>query len=135
MEYENYVEKIKVILENENIKYEEEELKRVVEYAYKNHENKTILSDTTMDFVLEVASEVATLRLDDKSIYAALLYPVVDYDNFNEKELIDIAQKETTDLIITLKKLEEDYKTSDKINVATNPEVLRNMFMAIAKDI
>lgn len=135
MEYKNYVEKIKVILKNENIKYDEEELKRVVEYAYKNHENKTILSDTTMDFVLEVASEVATLRLDDKSIYAALLYPVVDYENFNEKELIDIAQKETTDLIITLKKLEEDYKTSDKINVATNPEVLRNMFMAIAKDI
>lgn len=135
MEYENYINKIKVILENENIKYEEEELKRVVEYAYKNHEGKSILTDATMDFVLEVASEVATLRLDDKSIYAALLYPVVDYENFNEKELIDIAQKETTDLIITLKKLEEDYKTTDKINVATNPEVLRNMFMAIAKDI
>ncbi len=93
MEYENYINKIKVILENENIKYEEEELKRVVEYAYKNHEGKSILTDATMDFVLEVASEVATLRLDDKSIYAALLYPIADYDNFNEKELIDIAQK------------------------------------------
>jgi len=38
-------------------------------------------------------------------------------------------------LVLTLKKLEENYKPTDKINIATNPEVLRNMFMAIAKDI
>ena len=52
-----------------------------------------------------------------------------------EKELTEVAGRETKDLILTLKQLEEDYKPSDKINIATNPETLRNMFMAIAKDI
>ena len=130
-----YLEKIKEILEKENIKYNEEELKKVVEYAELKHSGKKILDDDAMDFVTEVASEVATLRLEDKSLYAALLYPVVDYEDFNEKELKEIASDETTQLILTLQKLEENYKPSDKINIATNPEILRNMFMAIAKDI
>lgn len=135
MENEKYLGKIKEILSNENIKYDEEELKKVVEYGVKKHLDRKILDENAMDFVTEVASEVATLRLDDKSIYTAILYPVVDYDDFDEKELIEIAGKETADLVLTLKKLEENYKPTDKINIATNPEVLRNMFMAIAKDI
>lgn len=135
MDNEKYLGKIKEILSNENIKYDEEELKKVVEYGVNKHINKKILDENTIDFVTEVASEVATLRLDDKSIYTAILYPVVDYEDFNEKELIEVAGKETSDLVITLKKLDENYKPADKINIATNPEVLRNMFMAIAKDI
>ena len=135
MENEKYLGKIKEILSNENIKYEEDELKKVVEYGVEKHLDKKILDENAIDFVTEVAGEVATLRLDDKSIYTAILYPVVDYDNFDEKELIDVAGKETADLVLTLKKLEENYKPTDKINIATNPEVLRNMFMAIAKDI
>ena len=102
-----YLEKIKEILEKENIKYNEEELKKVVEYAELKHRGKKILDDDAMDFVTEVASEVATLRLDDKSLYAALLYPVVDYEDFNEKELKEIASDETTQLILILQKLEE----------------------------
>ena len=135
MEYKEYLSKIEKILSDENIKYDEEELESVVKYAVEKHVDKNILSEKTMDFVLEVASEVATLRLDDKSIYAALLYPISDYEDFNEKEIVEIAGRETTDLILILKKLEENYKPTDKINIATNPEILRNMFMAIAKDI
>ena len=78
------------------------------------HEEKTIIKDKTIDFVVEVASEVATLRLDDKSIYAAILYPVADYEEFEEKDVIEAAGKETHDLILTLKKLEEDYNKDDK---------------------
>lgn len=135
MEYTKYLEKIKNILDTENIKYSEEELEKVVKYATEKYVDKKILSDDTIDFVSEVASEVATLRLDDKSIYAALLYPIADFEDFNEKEVIEVAGKETTDLILILKQLEENYKSTDKINIATNPEVLRNMFMALAKDI
>ena len=135
MKYEYYLEKIKELLCKENIKYDEAELEKVVKYAYEKYLDKKILNEETMDFVTEVASEVATLRLDDKSIYAALLDPVSDYEDFNEKELTEVAGRETKDLILTLKQLEEDYKPSDKINIATNPETLRNMFMAIAKDI
>ena len=75
------------------------------------------------------------MRLDDKSVYAAILYLIADFEDFDDKEAESVAEKETLDLILNLKKLEEDYKKDDKINIATNPEVLRNMFMAIAKDI
>ena len=130
-----YVEKIKNEFEKENIKYNEEELKKVIEYALEKYKDKKVLEDNATDFVVEVASEVATLRLDDKSVYAAILYLIADFDDFDEKETEAVAGKETLDLILNLKKLEEDYKKDDKINIATNPEVLRNMFMAIAKDI
>ena len=130
-----YIDKIKNMLEKENIKYNEEELKNVINYALEKYKDKKILDDNAIDFVTEVASEVATLRLDDKSVYAALLYPIVDYEDFDEKETENAAGKETLDLILILKKLEEDYKKDDKINITTNPETLRNMFMAIAKDI
>ena len=84
MEYKEYLEKIKEILIDENIKYNLEELEKVVEYAVDKHKNKKIINEDTIDFVIEVASEVATLRLDDKSIYAALLYPIAEMTEFNE---------------------------------------------------
>ena len=130
-----YVEKIKNVLEKENIKYNEDELKKVIVYALEKYKDKKVLEDNAIDFVVEVASEVATLRLDDKSVYAAILYLIADFEDFDDKEAESVAEKETLDLILNLKKLEEDYKKDDKINIATNPEVLRNMFMAIAKDI
>ena len=129
------VEKIKNVLEKENIKYNEDELKKVIEYALEKYKDKKVLEDNAIDFVVEVASEVATLRLDDKSVYAAILYLIADFEDFDDKEAESVAGKETLDLILNLKKLEEDYKKDDKINIVTNPEVLRNMFMAIAKDI
>ena len=135
MNYEEYLKKIKDILDKENIKYDEEELKRVVKYALDKYKDKTILDEPTMDFVLEIAGEVATLRLDDKSIYAAILSPIADFQDYDEKELKDVAGNETVELVTTLKQLEEEYRPEGKLEVATNPETLRNMFMALAKDI
>ena len=135
MNYEEYLKKIKDILDKENIKYNEEELKRVVKYALDKYKDKTILDEPTIDFVLEIAEEVATLRLDDKSIYAAILSPVADYQDYDEKELKDVAGDETVELVTTLKQLEEEYRPEGKLEIATNPETLRNMFMALAKDI
>ena len=135
MNYEEYLKKIKDILDKENIKYDEEELKRVVKYALDKYKDKTILDEPTMDFVLEIAGEVATLRLDDKSIYAAILSPIADFQDYDEKELKDVAGNETVELVTTLKQLEEEYRPEGKLEIATNPETLRNMFMALAKDI
>ena len=135
MNYEEYLKKIKDILDKENIKYNEEELKRVVKYALDKYKDKTILDEPTIDFVLEIAEEVATLRLDDKSIYAAILSPIADYQDYDEKELKDVAGDETVELVTTLKQLEEEYRPEGKLEIATNPETLRNMFMALAKDI
>ena len=103
MNYEEYLKKIKDILDKENIKYDEEELKRVVKYALDKYKDKTILDEPTMDFVLEIAGEVATLRLDDKSIYAAILSPIADYEDYDEKELKEVAGNETVELVTTLK--------------------------------
>jgi len=135
MDYNYYLDEVKNILDTENIKYDDEEIKRVVKYAFEKHKGKKILDENTMDFVCEIAKEVATLRLDDKSIYAAILSPIADYPDYNEKELTEIAGKETVELITILKQLEEEYKPEGKIDLSTNPETLRNMFMALAKDL
>lgn len=135
MNYEEYENKIKNLLDTENIKYDVEELDRVVKYVVEKYDGRKILDENTIDFVLEIATEVASLRLDDKSIYAALLLPIVDLDNYNEKEVLEVAGEETTELITILKQLEKEYKPEGIIDVSTNPETLRNMFMALAKDI
>ena len=135
MNYEEYLKKIKDLLDKENIKYNEEELEKVVKYVCEKYESKTILDENMLDFVIEIATEVATLRLDDKSIYAALLLPIVDFEDYDEKEVQEVAGDETTELITILKQLEEEYRPEGKLEVATNPETLRNMFMALAKDI
>ena len=135
MNYEEYLKKIKDLLDKENIKYNEEELEKVVKYVCEKYDSKTILDENMLDFVIEIATEVATLRLDDKSIYAALLLPIVDFEDYDEKEVQEVAGQETTELITILKQLEEEYRPEGKLEVATNPETLRNMFMALAKDI
>ena len=68
------------------------------------HKDKKVLEDNAIDFVVEVASEVATLRLDDKSVYAAILYLIADFEDFDDKEAESVAGKETLDLILNLKK-------------------------------
>ena len=135
MEQKDYYLNIKNRMDEEKIKYKDTELKKVVNYALEKHNKKKILEDTTMNYVMEIASEVATLRLDDNSIYASLLYPVIDYKDFNAKEVKEIAGEDTLDLIIKFKQLEEKYNPEDRMNVNLNAETIRNMFVAIAEDI
>ncbi len=135
MEQKDYFLTIQNRMNEEKIKYDEEELKNVVNYALEKHNKKKTVEDTTMNYVMEIASEVATLRLDDKSIYASLLYPVVDYEDFNSREVKEIAGDETLDLILKIKQLEEKYNPEDRMNVNISSETIRNMFVAIAEDI
>ena len=135
MEQKDYYNNIKNRMDEEKIKYNDKELKKVVEYALEKHNRKKILEDTTMNYVMEIASEVATLRLDDKSIYASLLYPIVDYEEYNSKEVKEIAGEDTLDLITKFKQLEEKYTPDDRMNVNLSAETIRNMFVAIAEDI
>lgn len=85
-----YLNKIKNVLEKENIKYNEDELKKVIDCALKKYKDKNVLDDSAIDFVSEVASEVATLRLDDKSVYAAILYLIADFNDFILNECLAI---------------------------------------------
>ena len=135
MEQKDYYNNIKNRMEEEKIKYNDEELKNVVSYALEKHNKKKTLEDTTMNYVMEIASEVATLRLDDKSIYASLLYPIVDYEEYSTKEVKEIAGQDTLELITKFKQLEEKYTPEDRMNVNLSAETVRNMFVAIAEDI
>lgn len=120
------------ILEEENIKYDEKKLELVSNYCEKMYTNLKKANIDMIDHVLGVASEAAKLRLDDTSIYAALLHGTIKCENFNEKEIKDIFGTEILEIILTVNKLSMlNLKTKEKVD----NEILRNMFMAIAKDI
>ena len=85
-----------------------------------------------MEHVIGVSTHVAKLRLDDVSIYAALLHGVVKCENFDKRDLEKKFGKEITTIVLTVDKLScLNLKTKEKLD----SEKLRNMFMAIAKDI
>lgn len=123
---------ISEILKNENIKYDMEKLDLVCNYCDKMYTNTKKSNMDMIDHVIGVAREVATLRLDDTSIYASLLHGVLKCENYNRDEIKNLFGDEILNIIETVDKLSYlNYRTKEKID----SENLRNMFMAIAKDI
>lgn len=123
---------ISEILKNENIKYDMEKLDLVCNYCDKMYTNTKKSNMDMIDHVIGVAREVATLRLDDTSIYASLLHGVLKCENYNRDEIRNLFGDEILNIIETVDKLSYlNYRTKEKIDT----ENLRNMFMAIAKDI
>lgn len=128
----NTEEIISKILKSENIKYDIEKLSLVCNYCDKMYINTKKSNIDMIDHVIGVAKEVATLRLDDISIYASLLHGVVKCENYNKDEIKNLFGDEILNIIETVDKLSYlNYRTKEKID----SENLRNMFMAIAKDI
>ena len=128
----NNLDILQDILNKENIKYDVDILTKVVEYAQEMYKGIKKANIDMMQHVVGVASHVANLRLDDISIYASLLHGVVKCDNFNQKEFEKKFGKEITTIVLTVDKLScLNLKTKEKLD----SEKLRNMFMAIAKDI
>jgi GTP pyrophosphokinase len=120
------------ILENENIKYNKEDLKKVVEYAENSYVDKKKGNIDMLEHVVGVAKEVALLRIDDVSVYAAILHGVVKCDNYDSKKIRKEFGNEIVDIIETADKLScLNLKGKEKVD----NEILRNMFLAIAKDI
>ena len=129
---DSIVEYVQKMLEKEGIKYDIDFLKDVVSYATKMYEGKKKANIEMMDHVLGVASQVAKLRLDDISIYACILHGVVKCDNFVPKEFEKKFGKEILNMVLTVDRLScLNLKDKEKLD----SEKLRNMFMAIAKDI
>ena len=58
-----------------------------------------------MEHTLGVAKYVAGLKLDDTSIYAALLHEVIKYDEYNEEDMLKASSKEVVNMVNTLKRL------------------------------
>lgn len=125
-------EKIVKILENENIKYDKDMLKKVIDFIEEAYLDKKKANKSMMEHVLGVASQVATLRIDDVSIYAALLLGVVKTEFYDKKRLVNLFGEEIIEIVETVDKLScLNFKTKEKVD----SENLRNMFLAIAKDI
>lgn len=128
----NPYDEIAEILEKENIKYKKDELEKVVKYAQSIYINVTKGSVTMMEHVIGVAKEVAMLRIDDVSVYAAILHGALKCQGVDLKKLRKDFGNEIVDIIETADKLScLNLKGKDKVD----SEVLRNMFLAIAKDI
>ena len=128
----NTAKLISEILKKEKIKYDEKRLNEVCDYCEKMYVDTKKANIDMLEHVIGVATEVARLRLDDVSIYASLLHGTLKCDDYNKEEIEEKFGKEIVDIIETVDKLSYlNYKTKEKVD----SENLRNMFMAIAKDI
>ena len=119
-------------LDESKIKYKKEELEvalRIAKETYK--ENRRYTGELYIEHTLGVATDVAKLKLDMPSIYAALLHEL-PRNGGNLEEVEEKLGKEVSDLIKGVHKITYlNYSNLDKLN----EDSLRKMFMAIAKDI
>ncbi len=129
---ENNYEKVSNLLKKENIVYDKEKLKEVIDYCEKKYVKVKKADEEMINHVIGVATEVAKLRLDDTSIYASLLHGLVKCEDYDPKEVSNKFGKEILEMITTVDKLSGlNFKSKEKMD----NENLRKMFMAIAKDI
>ena len=123
---------IEKTLNEENIKYNKEELEKVVNYIKDLNGLKTIHGNDTLEHVCGVAVEVAKLRIDDVSIYASLLHESIRFSGYDSKKMRILFGGEIVDIVETVEKLScFNIKNDEKIDSDT----LRSMFLSIAKDI
>ena len=128
----NTAKVISKILEDEHIKYDRAVLEKVTEFCEEKYGDKKKGNIYMLDHVIGVASLVATLRIDDISVYASLLHGMVKADDYDSKKMRALFGDEIVDIIETVDRLScLNFKTKEKVD----NEVLRNMFLAIAKDI
>lgn len=131
-DFMNTFETVELMLQKENIKYDKDFLKKVTDYIDEVYQDYKKANKTMLEHVLGVASQVAMLRIDDVSIYASLLHGVVKTKDYDKKKLVNLFGKEIIEIVETIDKLScFNLKTKEKVD----NEILRNMFLAIAKDI
>ena len=83
---EEMLGEIEKVLIEENIKYDNDMLKKVVSYCALTYKDYKKQNSYLTSHVIGVAKEVAGLRIDDVSVYAALLHEVVNLDGYDEKK-------------------------------------------------
>src|SRR5574344_294354 len=127
------VNRLSIVMTKYNVKFKKEELENVSKYAYYIYKDKKRKSKkSVLEHTLGVAEYVASLKLDDSAIYAALLHEVIKYPEYDEKAMEKVCKKEVIDMINTISKLSYfNFRHNEKVD----KEILRKMFIAIAKDI
>jgi GTP diphosphokinase / guanosine-3',5'-bis(diphosphate) 3'-diphosphatase len=125
-------EKLINILNDNNIKYDEDKLNSVILYINDIYKDKTrYTKETFYEHTFLVAIEVAKLKLDENSIYGSLLHEVVKF-NVDLKDITSRFGEDVTNLIKGISRISYlNYSNHDKLDM----NILRKMFMAIAKDI
>ncbi len=120
------------ILDREHIKYDIKTLKQVSQYCNEVYKDKKRNNVDVMLHVIGVADEVAKLRLDETSVYAAMLHEVVRFEEFDKKKFEEKFGSEMLEIVLTVDKLSAlNYKNDKKID----NDGLRNMFLSIARDV
>lgn len=119
-------------LKENKINYDDKKLKQVLDYAkeiYKDEFRYT--GQTYMEHTLGVATEVISLKLDEASIYASMLHEVVKFN----VDIKDVEEKFGSEIATLVKGVDRlsylNYANNDKLDI----NILRKMFMAIAKDV
>jgi GTP pyrophosphokinase len=125
-------EKLIAAIKENKIICEDGKLQAVINYAkdiYKDELRYT--GQTYLEHTIGVATEVALLRLDENSIYASILHEVIKF-NVDMNEITLKFGEEVATLIKGVARLSYlNYANNDKLDV----NILRKMFMAIAKDV
>ena len=126
-------EKLKSCLQLQKIKYSDKKLKKVCEYAFLKYADKKRYSNITlMEHTLGVALEVIEMKLDEDSVYAAILHEVVKLDDYNKKEVSELFGADILQMIETISKLScLNYGFKENLD----SETFRKMFLAIGRDI
>lgn len=128
----NVKQEVIKIFEQENLKYNEETLDKVCSYITEKYKNIKKANVDMIDHVIGVAREVASYRIDDTTVYVALLHGLVKCEDFNNSEIEKLFSKEILNMILTVDKLScLNLKNKEKVDT----DNIRNMFLAIAKDI
>ncbi len=121
------------IIKEENIKCNFEKLNEILVYIKGKYENKKRYSSITIyEHCIGVACEVAKLRLDEDTIYAALLHETIKLEDFSGDDIEKIAGIEVLNMVKTVERL-SCLNYGSKYN--KDVEILRKMFLAIGKDI
>jgi len=125
-------EKLIAAIKENKISCDDNKFQAVLSFAkdiYKDELRYT--GQTYLEHTLGVATEVALLKLDENSIYASILHEVVRFD----VDLNDITAKFGEEIATLIKGVDKlsylNYANNDKLDV----QILRKMFMAIAKDV
>lgn len=120
-------------LNENNIKYNMDELNIVLEFAKKIYkENERFPGISVYEHCIGVAIICSTLNLDSTSIYAAILHETVKYKKDVIEEIKEKFSEEIAELVNGISKLRYLNYADEKL---VDSENLRNMFMAIAKDV
>lgn len=124
---------LKKYLIEKNIVYDEKKLNEVLEYAQKIYADKLRYEGKTVfEHSIGVALEVIKLNMDETSIYASLLHEAPKQEKYEPNYIKEKFGEDVLNIINGSNRLcYLNYNSQNQIEI----EKLRDMFMAIAKDV